>query len=72
MIAQEILNVLLALRSMKISPQVALEKKVFPKSPFEHKNAYGFIKSVKRGDLEEVRRYLEEERYLVHDFDYVH
>lgn len=38
----------------------ALEKKVFPKSPFEHKNAYNFIKAVKRGAFEEVKSFLQE------------
>ena len=44
---------------------------IFPKTPFERPNSAVFIKYVKRGDLIRVIKMLDEDPFLIYQFDFV-
>ena len=46
------------------------ESKIFPKEPFERKNSVLFLKFVKRGNIENVIKMLDEDKYMIYQIDY--
>lgn len=60
------------LKIMKLNLKEAFFGKVFSKVPFEKANSYEFLKSIKMEKLHQCNKLLQNNKYLVYDFDDVH
>ncbi|CAD8094367.1 unnamed protein product [Paramecium sonneborni] len=58
------------LKAMNIDPQYMIENKVFSKKPYQRKMSNEFIHAVKLNQKDRVNELLEQNRYLVFDFDF--
>lgn len=62
---------LFELKNLNISLEELLYEKPFPKEPFERENSKKFLSAVKNNELKIVKKMLIEDRFLVHNFDFV-
>ena len=46
-------------------------RKPFPKKPFDRESSYEFLYAVKQGKLRKVQEYLQNDKYLVYQYDNV-
>ena len=69
---QKVLAVINKMNQLGLSPDDLLSNKIISTKPFEKKFAKEFISAAKDGDVELVKQYLAQDKYLTFDFDYTH
>jgi Ankyrin repeats (3 copies) len=69
---QKVLAVINKMNQLGLCPDDLLSSKIISTKPFEKKYAKEFILAAKEGDVELVKQYLLQDKYLTFDFDYTH
>ena len=56
---------------MNLTSDMWIKKNVFPQTPYFRPKSKLLIDNVKRGDIDEIYRMLNNDRFLVYDFDHI-